>query len=110
MLKITEFVTHIKIFEGKVLRTDTSNISFGSMWLRVPEPEDDQVGYWIEHIVHEVSHLRLEAHFFLEKLVLNSGDEKIFRAPIRDDPRPMRGIFHTAFVLARMVRILQFYQ
>ncbi|WII94915.1 HEXXH motif-containing putative peptide modification protein [Moraxella haemolytica] len=103
--EIKEFVTHIKIFEGKVLRGDTSNISFGSIWLRVPEPEDDQVGYWIEHIVHETSHIRLEAHFFLEKLVLNSRDEKIFRAPIRDDLRPMRGIFHASFVLSRMVRI-----
>jgi len=92
--EINDFVTHRKIFHGRVLRGDTSNISFGAMWLRVPEPEDDQVGYWIEHIVHEVSHMRLELFMNLDCAVLNPNTEKKFRAPIRDEPRPMRGIFH----------------
>lgn len=105
--EIIEFVVDIKLFKGRVLRGDTSARTFGSMWIRVPEPEDDQVGYWIEHIVHEVSHLRLEAHFFLEPLVHNPITELKFKAPIRDDPRPMRGIFHACFVLARMTRVFR---
>ena len=101
------FVSYIKFFKGRVLRGDTSAKGFGSMWIRVPEPEDDQVGYWIEHIVHETSHIRLESHFLVENLVLNSNKEEIFKAPIRDDPRPMRGIYHATFVLSRMVRIFK---
>lgn len=105
--EIEELVTDIKLFQGRVLRGDTSTYTFGSMWLRVPEPEDDQIGYWIEHIIHETSHLRLVVHFFYEKLVLNPMSETIFNAPIRDDPRPMYGIFHACFVLARMMRIFR---
>lgn len=99
-----EFTTSIKLFRGRVLRGETSAKSFGVIWLRVPAKEDDQVGYWIEHLVHEVSHLRLEAHFFAENLVLNPYSHKEFIAPIRDDLRPMFGIFHATFVLSRMVR------
>ncbi|NET44744.1 HEXXH motif-containing putative peptide modification protein [Okeania sp. SIO2B3] len=102
-----EFVTHIKLFRGKVLRGDTSPRTFGAIWLRVPHELEDQVGYWIEHIVHEFSHLRLEALFFHDKIVLNPSSQKEFRAPIRDDLRPMRGIFHATFVLKRMVSIFK---
>ena len=36
-----------------------------------------------------------------EPLVLNDDDE-LFRSPLRIDPRPMDGIYHATFVLARM--------
>lgn len=101
------FVVCIKLFQGQVLRGETSKMSYGAIWLRQPEPETDQVAYWIEHIVHEISHLRLEAVFMHEQLVLNPPTEKRFRAPIRDDPRPMRGVFHACFVLARIIRIFR---
>lgn len=107
MQEIEDFVTSIKIFHGRVLRGDTSNRSFGAVWLRVPEPEDDQVGYWIEHIVHEVSHMRLELFRELDAVVLNPRSEKKYKAPIRDDPRPMQGVFHATFVLARMIRVFK---
>jgi len=105
--EIEELVTDIKLFQGRVLRGDTSTYTFGSMWLRVPEREDDQVGYWIEHVVHETSHLRFVVHFFYEQLVLNPISERKFKAPIRDDLRPMYGVFHACFVLARMIRIFK---
>jgi hypothetical protein len=103
--ELETFVTHIKLFKGKVLRGDTSSMGYGSMWIRIPDPHDDQVGYWIEHIIHELAHIRLESLFFHEKLVLNPYSEKKFIAPIRDDLRPMRGIFHATFVLIRIRRI-----
>lgn len=105
--EIHDFVTSIKIFHGRVLRGDTSNRSYGAIWLRVPEPEDDQVGYWIEHIVHEVAHMRLELFRELDPAVLNPRSEKKFKAPIRDDPRHMQGVFHATFVLARMIRVFK---
>jgi hypothetical protein len=101
--EIDSFVTHIKLFKGEVLRGDTSARVLGAMWIRVPEQEDDQVGYWIEHIVHETSHIRLEHLFLMDKIVLNSAEEKVFKAPIRNDLRPMKGIFHATFVLSRMI-------
>jgi hypothetical protein len=101
------FVVCIRLFTGRVLRGETSPATFGAVWLRVPEPQQDQVAYWLEHLTHEVSHLRLEALFMQERLVLNPYEERRFRAPIRDDPRPMRGVFHATFVLARIVRLFR---
>lgn len=101
------FVHCIRLFQGRVLRGETSLQSFGAVWLRVPEREQDQIAYWLEHLVHEVAHLRLESVFMLERLVLNPLSEKRYRAPIRDDPRPMRGVFHATFVLARIIRVFR---
>ena len=102
--EISVLISSIKLFQGRVLRGQASGNTMGAIWLRIPDPHDDQIGYWIEHIVHEVSHLRLHAMFFQEKFVLNSNDECKFKAPIRDDLRPMFGVFHATFVLARMIR------
>jgi len=41
----------------------------------------------------------------LDPLVLNADTER-YSAPIRPDPRPLFGIFHATFVLARMYRVL----
>lgn len=101
------FVYCVRLFTGRVLRGETSPATFGAVWLRVPEPEQDQVSYWLEHLTHEVSHLRLEALFMQEPLVLNAYADQRFRAPIRDDPRPMRGVFHATFVLARIIRLFR---
>lgn len=100
-----ELVIRIKIFDGRVLRGESSPQTFGAMWIRIPPVEDDQVGYWVEHIVHELSHIRLFALAFFDELVLNPREECKYEAPIRDDPRPMYGVFHASFVLARMSRV-----
>lgn len=105
--EIEVLVSSIKLFQGRVLRGQSSGNALGAIWIRIPDKHDDQVGYWIEHIVHEVSHTKLHAMFFQEKFVLNSKDEKKFKAPIRDDLRPMLGIFHATFVLSRMVRVFR---
>ncbi|MFO9752127.1 HEXXH motif-containing putative peptide modification protein [Legionella pneumophila serogroup 1] len=105
--EISILISSIKLFQGRVLRGQASGDTMGAVWLRIPDPHDDQVGYWIEHIVHEVSHLRLHAMFFQEKFILNPDDEYKFRAPIRDDLRPMLGVFHATFVLARMIRVFK---
>ena len=100
------YVSRIKIYKGKGLRGETSTMVFGSMWMRIPPPDEVAVAYWVSHIVHETSHLQLMALGIHDKLVLND-DTPRFLAPIRRDLRPMFGIFHAAFVLSRMVRIFR---
>ena len=51
-------------------------------------------------IVHEAAHNLLFAIGLKESLVLNDPDESYF-SPVRDDRRPMDGIFHGFFVAAR---------
>ena len=54
-------------------------------------------------LAHEAGHLVLFAIAREEPLVLNASDA-IFVSPVRDDPRPMDGIFHAAFVASREAR------
>ena len=52
-------------------------------------------------LVHETAHLILFAEAADEPLVLNDPQKK-YKSPLRSDLRPMDGIFHAAFVSARM--------
>jgi len=54
-----------------------------------------------ETIVHESSHGLLFGLSLDEHLVENDDEER-YRSPLRDDPRPMDGILHATYVIARM--------
>lgn len=56
-------------------------------------------------LVHESSHQKLFYAHLDDEVVLNDPDER-FSSPLRREPRPMDGIYHAAFVLARMVQFL----
>lgn len=59
--------------------------------------------HWADYLrtlVHETAHLLLFAIAREEPLVLNDADERQ-ASPLRDDMRPVDGIFHAAFVSAR---------
>lgn len=55
----------------------------------------------MEAIVHESAHSLLFGFTIDEPLVLNDANER-YCSPLRDDPRPMDGIYHATFVCARM--------
>lgn len=55
----------------------------------------------IEVMAHESAHLLLFGHACDEALVSND-DTTLYTSPLRDDPRPMDGIYHAAYVSARM--------
>jgi hypothetical protein len=55
----------------------------------------------IEAMAHESAHSLLFGFAIDEPLVENPGDER-YTSPLRDDPRPMDGIYHATFVSARM--------
>jgi hypothetical protein len=55
----------------------------------------------IEAIAHESAHSLLFGFSIDEGLVLNP-DEELYSSPLREDPRPMDGIYHATFVSARM--------
>ena len=54
-----------------------------------------------ETLVHEAAHGTLFAMSPVEFYVLNPAEER-FSSPLRLDPRPLDGIYHATFVLARM--------
>ncbi len=52
-------------------------------------------------LVHEVTHHLLFTFCTDERLTLNDPRSR-YRSPLRDDKRPLEGIFHATFVVARM--------
>lgn len=57
--------------------------------------------YYAQQVVHEAAHLRLFLKSTDDKFVLNP-ESQLYTAPFRPDARPMLGIFHALFVLARI--------
>lgn len=62
--------------------------------------------FYIEQIIHEVSHTQLDIHSSAEKTKLFKDNRPIFKSPIRKDPRTLFGIFHGVFVMARIALTL----
>ncbi|WP_440993467.1 aKG-HExxH-type peptide beta-hydroxylase [Cysteiniphilum litorale] len=98
---ITENLNAIKLFTGTV-RAFSFQAIHGNIYIRCPEKSDDPTAYYLEHIVHECAHQHLFALQLIDPVVLNKSHE-LFPAPIRKQKRPMNGIFHACFVLARMM-------
>ena len=58
-----------------------------------------------EALVHEVGHCHLFGITLGAPLVENPANER-YASPLREDPRPMDGVVHAAYVLARMMYCL----
>jgi hypothetical protein len=81
----------------------SSYMLWGALFLNAGVPRSDIE--LIEVIAHESAHSLLFGLCTEEALVENSDDE-LFPSPLRQDPRPMDGIFHATFVSARMDWVL----
>lgn len=103
------YVTHLKLFAGKVLDSTTSPRFLGAIFLKVPSCEHSPTLIYLRNLVHEISHLHLYAMAGKDPMTLNAPHD-LFSSPLRSDKRPMIGIFHATFVLSRMVRILNQYR
>ncbi|MFW2542789.1 aKG-HExxH-type peptide beta-hydroxylase [Primorskyibacter sp. 2E107] len=57
-------------------------------------------------LVHEAAHLRLFLYHLADPVLLNDSEAR-YCSPLRREPRPMEGIFHAAWVSARMVAAAQ---
>jgi len=60
----------------------------------------------VQMLAHESAHNLLFGMALDEPLLHNSPDER-YKSPLRDDPRPLEGIYHATFVSARMHRALK---
>lgn len=71
---------------------------WGAIFLNVCSGSVLQV---VETLVHESAHMHLFALSMDGDIVLNPYDQRL-DSPLRDDPRPMDGIYHATYVLGRM--------
>lgn len=92
----------IKLFEGPGVEGFSSPKAFGAIWLQVPPP-GSELHWFLEHLVHEVSHLHLNALLAFDPLLRNPNE--LHQAPIRPDPRPLFQVLHGTYVLARNCRV-----
>lgn len=72
----------------------------GAIFLRVSDLE--RTGRLIEELVHEASHVRLDAIMMATPL-LDLHDKARYSTPLRREPRTAFGLFHQLFVLRRIV-------
>lgn len=104
--EVRSLVAELTLFNGQVISGATDVRVFGNMFLRMPTADQTALAYYCEHIVHESSHLYLNALLASDPLIRN-GDIGSFSAPIRSDPRPLGGILHATFVLSRMIQVFE---
>jgi hypothetical protein len=102
--EVIEHVTRCKLFQGGGIAALSSPRVFGAIYIRLPEDGVALGPYLIEHIIHETSHLALNALMAHDPLLENP--QAIHSAPIRPDPRPLYQVLHGTFVLARNQRVL----
>jgi hypothetical protein len=101
--EITEYVSRLKLFVGQGIHAVSSPRVFGAVYLQLP-PEPTPLGpYCLEHLVHEASHLALNALIAHGPLLENP--EEVGATSIRPDPRPLYQVLHSTFVLARNLRV-----
>ena len=77
----------------------SSYMLWGALALSVNQQKSDIE--MLQALAHEAGHSFLFGLMIDEPLVKNP-DEQLFLSPLRDDARPMDGVYHATYVLARM--------
>lgn len=101
MGEFREYVTRVKLFAGRGYLGFSSPAAFGAVFIRIPQT--DPVSHFLEHLVHELSHLSLNVLAAHDPLLENPMVEGA--APLRSDVRPLYQVLHATFVLSRNVRV-----
>ncbi|CAM2945845.1 HEXXH motif domain [Legionella steigerwaltii] len=105
--EINSLVSTINLVKSNVNVGATSPKFFGAIYLSLPNNLEQLHNiFLVEHLVHETSHIYLNAVIAHDPLVLNESNER-FISPIRTDLRPMLGVYHAAFVLSRVLRVFK---
>ena len=99
--EISLCIQRIGIFRGDTAIGWAEFNSHGEIYLREDHLTEQSAEKLAEDIIHESSHVRLNALFSRKIVVLNDMTAK-YSSPLRRDKRPMAGVFHQMYVLARL--------
>jgi HEXXH motif-containing protein len=84
-------------------RSASSSDAFGSVLLSEPDQDPEVLpAQFASTLVHEFRHTLLNGYLAL--IPLFGDDPELYRAPWRDDPRPVGGIVHGAFAFSGVAR------
>lgn len=101
--EISDFLKCLLFFQAKRVIGFVDFRIHGTVFLR-----EDCLGSPLrlaEEVLHECSHIRLNTALAVDPIFSNSATER-FCTPLRREPRPMFGLFHQMFVLARLDHFL----
>jgi len=100
MQETENFVSNICFFEGKTIIGFTDFQNHGSIFMKYRLVKDNPIRL-AEEIVHEAGHTVLNTIMVKDRLILNTKDQR-YNSPLRQDLRPMFGLFHQLYVLSRL--------
>lgn len=108
--ELARFVRQIAFFRGVTVIGFTDFRYHGAVFLNVAKIRGaDSAVAVAEELTHEAAHNRLNAELALSPMFTNDPSET-YTSPLRRDPRPMFGLFHQMFVLARLTRMYQLFE
>ncbi len=101
--EIAELVAEIVLAVHQPGSSDFDGATSFTLWGGVLLNAGDRAGALelAQALAHESAHGFVFAHAIEEPLVRNPYEQR-YPSPLRTDPRPMDGIFHATFVVARM--------
>ena len=102
--EIQEILAVLHLSKGVFLATAATSLKyFGMIILRYKmfQSAPQQLLYFFDSIVHEISHVFLNLLMTLDPIVLNSTE--LYHSPARNVLRPLKGIFHAHFVFFRLI-------
>lgn len=98
-----ELISEILILNAQGVKQGTSSDLFGTVY-KSYQHKWQHLTDALECIIHEQSHLYVHLLTKDDPLVLNPSE--MYESPLRKEKRPLMGIYHAAFVLARINHVL----
>ena len=98
---------NIFLCKSNVIAATTSQLFYGSMIISCPEDDFEKnnlLEYYFDTVIHEYAHIRLNMILSNDPIILNESNYE-FTSPIRNELRPMLGVFHAFYVLGIVLDI-----
>ncbi|WP_116964096.1 HEXXH motif-containing putative peptide modification protein [Fastidiosibacter lacustris] len=99
--EINTVVNEIIVIESNGINAATYLNHLGAIYIRAYKEKTEHWSRIVEHITHEAAHNLLYHIWFRERILID--DNGLFYTPFRLDYRPISGVFHAMFVLARTI-------
>lgn len=97
-------ISNILICHSKKMHGGTVFNTYGYIYLREFLPEYHWTKY-LEGIVHETAHHLLYLLWFTKPILQPGTENEVYFSPLQRGKRPISGVYHAMFVLARICHI-----
>lgn len=100
-----DLISEVLILSAQRLKNGSSSQFYGMIY-KCCSYRSEKLTDALEFLIHEQSHLYLHIlNNTIDPLVLNPQER--YEAPLRKELRPLMGIYHATFVIARVIYVLE---